>query len=237
MYPVPVPHSSALLRSHAMAALRIWDHADWRVATPEKIHIAAGTSTWPGATQPVPNTATYFPGQLFKETLLRNAVSPNDAQLPPEVAAMGRNASEPSVVTTDDFEGTSDCSTTDTQDAVQQTTPSQENCPSLGFPDMCFGHAPDRHAIQLDVGDCGNPLSHFPTVGSRNHHLGTCRPCGFVHSEEGCLQGASCTYCHLCLPGARKERKREKRQLKALARQMNCGASPPGLCPPRQRFN
>mmetsp|Transcript_12360 Transcript_12360/g.20174 ORF Transcript_12360/g.20174 Transcript_12360/m.20174 type:complete len:174 (+) Transcript_12360:75-596(+) len=42
----------------------------------------------------------------------------------------------------------------------------------------------------------------LPSVGSANHGLGSCRPCGFVHKGSGCSSGAECQFCHLCLPGS-----------------------------------
>lgn len=46
----------------------------------------------------------------------------------------------------------------------------------------------------------------FPSVGSMNHHLGTCKPCVFIH-KQGCAYGNSCSHCHLCDPDAKKRRK------------------------------
>lgn len=52
--------------------------------------------------------------------------------------------------------------------------------------------------------------SEMPTVGSRNHRLGTCKPCAFLHTK-GCNNGEQCSFCHLCEPGEKKKRQREKR--------------------------
>lgn len=51
-----------------------------------------------------------------------------------------------------------------------------------------------------------------PTVGSADHHRGTCRPCAFVYTK-GCGNGAQCTFCHLCKPGEKKRRMKEKREI------------------------
>lgn len=48
--------------------------------------------------------------------------------------------------------------------------------------------------------------------GSAEHSLGTCKPCAFVHAR-GCANGTTCTYCHLCEPGEKKRRMKEKREL------------------------
>lgn len=55
--------------------------------------------------------------------------------------------------------------------------------------------------------------------GSIPHQLGQiCRPCGFAHKPEGCSNGAQCQYCHLCLPGEIKDRKKTKKVVMRKAR-------------------
>lgn len=54
------------------------------------------------------------------------------------------------------------------------------------------------------------PEDAAPTVGSIGHNLGTCKPCAFVHTK-GCGNGTDCQFCHVCLPGEKKRRMREKR--------------------------
>lgn len=46
-----------------------------------------------------------------------------------------------------------------------------------------------------------------PTSGSKNHHLGYCKPCAFFH-KGGCNSGNDCIFCHLCPPGEKKRRKK-----------------------------
>merc|ERR1712032_1318311 len=48
----------------------------------------------------------------------------------------------------------------------------------------------------------------FPSLGSRGHHVGQCKPCAFLYSEEGCENGLSCVFCHLCPPGEKKRRQK-----------------------------
>lgn len=50
----------------------------------------------------------------------------------------------------------------------------------------------------------------LPSVGSEDHHSGTCKPCAFLHTK-GCVNGAQCQYCHLCTHGEKKRRMKEKR--------------------------
>jgi len=52
--------------------------------------------------------------------------------------------------------------------------------------------------------------------GSEGHSLGRCNPCAFLHTK-GCTKGEDCRFCHLCTPGALKERKRQRRAAAAAA--------------------
>lgn len=49
-----------------------------------------------------------------------------------------------------------------------------------------------------------------PSAGSANHHLGTCKPCAFLF-KQGCENGASCPFCHLCSPGEKKRRQKSNK--------------------------
>merc|ERR1719491_799181 len=51
----------------------------------------------------------------------------------------------------------------------------------------------------------------LPSLGSYGHASGDCRPCAFLHTK-GCSSGPACKFCHLCGPGERKRRLREKRE-------------------------
>jgi len=51
----------------------------------------------------------------------------------------------------------------------------------------------------------------LPTVGSAFHQLGTCKPCAFAFTGR-CQSGIECKFCHLCAPGERGRRKKERRQ-------------------------
>mmetsp|Transcript_75581 Transcript_75581/g.130827 ORF Transcript_75581/g.130827 Transcript_75581/m.130827 type:complete len:268 (+) Transcript_75581:55-858(+) len=66
-------------------------------------------------------------------------------------------------------------------DALQET---KETGPKLGSPEM-------------------------PTVGSADHASGACKPCAFFHTK-GCGNGVQCSFCHLCEPGEKKRRQKEK---------------------------
>lgn len=71
-------------------------------------------------------------------------------------------------------------------------------------------HAPLLHlAAAFPVAAGASDSS--PTVGSEGHSLGLCRPCAFLYTK-GCANGARCAYCHLCKPGEKKRRMKDKRQ-------------------------
>jgi len=50
----------------------------------------------------------------------------------------------------------------------------------------------------------------MPSVGSRGHSIGECKPCAFLH-VKGCDNGAMCKFCHLCDAGEKKRRQKAKK--------------------------
>jgi len=61
----------------------------------------------------------------------------------------------------------------------------------------------------------------LPSVGSAGHAVGRCKPCAFFHTS-GCANDLTCKFCHLCEPGEKKRRRREKIESKRAARQLRC---------------
>jgi hypothetical protein len=58
--------------------------------------------------------------------------------------------------------------------------------------------------------------------GSAQHSLGTCKPCAFLwKSDEGCQNGTSCKFCHMCPPGEVKRRKKDKLAVRKMVRQFH----------------
>jgi hypothetical protein len=55
----------------------------------------------------------------------------------------------------------------------------------------------------------------LPSVGSANHGNGECKPCAFLHTK-GCQNGSQCQFCHLCAPGEKKRRRKEKMSVAAV---------------------
>jgi len=62
-------------------------------------------------------------------------------------------------------------------------------------------------ADTLKEPELGTP--ELPTLGSRSHRLGSCKPCAFMHTK-GCENGVECPFCHLCKPGEKKRRQKDK---------------------------
>jgi len=56
--------------------------------------------------------------------------------------------------------------------------------------------------------------------GSALHESGKCKPCAFVNRPVGCVDGASCAFCHLCVPGEKKRRQRSKVEAVRLRREL-----------------
>lgn len=50
----------------------------------------------------------------------------------------------------------------------------------------------------------------LPSVGSKGHGSGECKPCAFLH-VKGCDNGAMCKFCHLCDAGEKKRRQKAKK--------------------------
>jgi len=63
-------------------------------------------------------------------------------------------------------------------------------------------------ASLLGVPELGS--EELPTRGSQSHQTGICKPCAFVWKAGGCANGVECPFCHLCLPGERRRRKKQR---------------------------
>lgn len=88
----------------------------------------------------------------------------------------------------------------------------------LGMPDM------------LPESVLGTP--DMPTVGSAWHWMGTCKPCAFLHTK-GCGSGVECEFCHLCAPGEKKRRKKERQAAARVGlREVGANLAPQGMSTP-----
>jgi hypothetical protein len=62
----------------------------------------------------------------------------------------------------------------------------------------------------VQQGALGTP--EVPTVGSVEHAIGNCRPCAFFY-KQGCENGVQCKFCHICGPGEKRRRQKEKKAM------------------------
>mmetsp|Transcript_29744 Transcript_29744/g.81468 ORF Transcript_29744/g.81468 Transcript_29744/m.81468 type:complete len:592 (-) Transcript_29744:200-1975(-) len=74
-----------------------------------------------------------------------------------------------------------------------------------------------KHPGPFTSGDAAQPSEPqevvglaLPSVGSARHASGECQPCAFLFKPDGCRNGVTCTFCHLCEEGEVK-RRRQKR--------------------------
>jgi hypothetical protein len=130
--------------------------------------------------------------------------SDSDILLPIHVAKDGEK----------DQDARSECSTVDT---AELSVP----------PPSAPGHAMSGQAshdglitvLRLEESVAGPASPELPSVGSAGHHMGNCKPCAFFHNK-GCQSGGSCPFCHLCDPGEKKRRQKEKRSFFSGMRQL-----------------
>jgi len=67
----------------------------------------------------------------------------------------------------------------------------------------------------------------FPSMGSAAHGEGLCKPCAFSFSNEGWASSADCIFCHLCLPGEKKRRKKAWKARLKVIRDLEQGGTQP----------
>mmetsp|Transcript_41410 Transcript_41410/g.118446 ORF Transcript_41410/g.118446 Transcript_41410/m.118446 type:complete len:165 (+) Transcript_41410:494-988(+) len=81
---------------------------------------------------------------------------------------------------------------------------------SLTQPLSAFGGPEALSALEdFQAGVSLHPPGEFPTEGSKGHQFRVCKPCAFVNTK-GCKDGVECKFCHLCGPGEKKRRKKER---------------------------
>jgi len=54
------------------------------------------------------------------------------------------------------------------------------------------------------------PMNVSWSVGAKLHYAGQCRPCAWSWRPDGCSNGASCKYCHMCGEEAVKNRSKTR---------------------------
>ena len=68
---------------------------------------------------------------------------------------------------------------------------------------------PDGAVSHASASELTSGSRQLVSAGSTRHHDGWCKPCAFVDKGK-CADGISCDFCHLCTPGEKKRRRREK---------------------------
>jgi len=82
-------------------------------------------------------------------------------------------------------------------------------------------YAEDRFDVVGHSSTAGQSSQPFVlSRGSSLHDSGKCKPCAFVHRPVGCIDGASCSFCHLCAPGEKKRRQRSKLEAVRIRREL-----------------
>lgn len=83
---------------------------------------------------------------------------------------------------------------------------------SMGATQVHAAHPPSARVLRLEDAlletDLGSAL--LPSVGSLGHNAGMCKPCAFLYNK-GCASGVDCQFCHLCGPGEKKRRAKERK--------------------------
>lgn len=70
-------------------------------------------------------------------------------------------------------------------------------------------HEPGSSQLQTasdSNGTDGANAPHLISVGSALHESGTCKPCLYLNMKGGCLNGSTCSFCHI--PHAKRNRPR-----------------------------
>jgi len=150
----------------------------------------------------------YTPGEVLTRTALL------DSELPLGGATVS-SVPPGKLVLPNSQEPISQCSTVDTQpEAVDPFSMAQVG---RGLSDDDFLFASLGYEGMPPDSALGSPM--LPTEGSKAHYLYECKPCAFVF-KDGCKNGLGCIFCHLCKPGEKKRRKKEKHIIVRAMRQV-----------------
>lgn len=90
---------------------------------------------------------------------------------------------------------------------LKETTPVKDS----GSKD---GHVP-KGPIACEIARWRLGSDELPTVGSAGHYAFRCKPCAFL--SKGCNNGLHCPWCHLCEPGEKGRRRKQRQKLASRA--------------------
>jgi hypothetical protein len=93
----------------------------------------------------------------------------------------------------------------------QLLTPTSANEAFWSSPLICGVDSTSEVPEADEISDVDSEaLGDAPSVGSRFHASGTCRPCAWFWKHQGCSNGRQCRHCHLCPQGEIKRRRKTK---------------------------
>lgn len=121
-------------------------------------------------------------------------------------------AIEPSIVYPDTD---SDLSTADTIEIREANQRSFGLAGDFGLPQVNAGSG--KGSVIAGVQE--QPYPPPTSAGSALHALGQCKPCAFF-TTKGCGNGLQCPFCHLCDPGEKKRRRKEKLHIRTAVKQL-----------------
>jgi len=83
--------------------------------------------------------------------------------------------------------------------------------PMTGLPDLgAYHQMPTSQPMSQGFREANAGSAELPSLGSRDHSSGACKPCAFLHAK-GCDSGALCQFCHLCDAGEKKRRQKARK--------------------------
>lgn len=110
-----------------------------------------------------------------------------------------------------DTDSGSECSTADTlEQEVRRSRAAARIMPMMCMDQQMFQEPAVQGFVLLDL----------PSLGSAGHMLGQCKPCAFF-TTKGCGNGLQCPFCHLCDPGEKKRRRKDRLQVKSVVNQIS----------------
>lgn len=167
----------------------------------------------------------YCPGEVLTRTALLDSElalgSASVSSVPPGLADLKQSADCMSPWLRTNQEPTSQCSTVDSATSAQEAYETPPRIFSLSMSNDEMSSASLTPAVEYEGlppdSDLGLPT--LPTVGSKAHYFNQCKPCAFNYTD-GCENGVGCVFCHLCQPGEKKRRKKEKQTVVKAMRQL-----------------
>lgn len=102
------------------------------------------------------------------------------------------------------------------QNQMQQQWQPQTGAVEYNLPPPCPPPALPPSYSESSVQKLSNGM---PSIGSVGHDIGKCKPCAFMYTK-GCENGLNCEFCHICEPGEKKKRRKDKIENRRAMRQI-----------------